>query len=43
MEAVPEIVGGVEDHVHVLVGLRATHRLADVMRELKASSFSLGT
>lgn len=35
---VPEIIGGVEDHVHLLVGLRATHRLADVLREIKAGS-----
>ena len=33
-----EGVGGVSDHVHLLVGLRATHRLADVMRELKKAS-----
>ena len=26
------------DHVHLLVGLRATHRLADVLRELKSVS-----
>ena len=26
------------DHVHLLIGLRATHRLADVLRELKAVS-----
>ncbi len=32
---VPEAVGGVEDHVHLLVGLRATHTLADFVRELK--------
>jgi REP element-mobilizing transposase RayT len=32
---IPEIIGGVEDHVHLLVGLRATHRLADFMQELK--------
>ena len=32
-------VGGVADHVHLLVGLKATHCLADFMRELnKASS-----
>ena len=31
-------VGGVADHVHLLVGLRATHCLADFMRELKKSS-----
>ncbi|MGH9853552.1 MAG: transposase [Blastocatellia bacterium] len=35
---VPETIGGVEDHVHLLVGLRATHRLADVLKEIKASS-----
>lgn len=34
----PEAVGGVADHVHLLVGLRATHCLADVMRELKKAS-----
>jgi len=32
------IVGGVADHVHLLVSLRATHRLSDFMRELKKSS-----
>ena len=30
--------GGVDDHVHLLFGLRATHCLADVVREIKASS-----
>ena len=34
----PEGVGGVADHVHLLVGLKATHCLADVMRELKKAS-----
>jgi putative transposase len=34
----PEGTGGVADHVHLLVGLRATHCLADVMRELKKAS-----
>jgi putative transposase len=34
----PESIGGVSDHVHLLIGLRATHRLADVLRELKAVS-----
>jgi hypothetical protein len=33
-----ESIGGVSDHVHLLIGLRATHRLADVLRELKAVS-----
>lgn len=31
-------VGGVADHVHLLAGLKATHCLADVMRELKKTS-----
>jgi REP element-mobilizing transposase RayT len=31
-------VGGVADHVHLLVGLKATHCLADFMRELKKST-----
>ena len=34
----PETIGGVEDHVHLLVGLRAAHCLADVLKEIKASS-----
>ena len=34
----PEGVGGVADHVHLLVGLKATHCLSDVMRELKKAS-----
>jgi putative transposase len=33
-----EIVGGTADHVHLLVELRATHTLADFMRELKKAS-----
>jgi putative transposase len=35
---VPQGVGGVADHVHLLVGLKATHSLADVLRELKKAS-----
>jgi hypothetical protein len=31
-------VGGIADHVHLLVGLKATHCLADVLRELKKAS-----
>lgn len=36
--AVPFEVGGVSDHVHMLIVLRATHRLADLMREIKSES-----
>lgn len=35
---VPLAIGGVADHVHLLVGLRATHCLADFMREVKRQS-----
>jgi REP-associated tyrosine transposase len=35
---VPLAIGGTADHVHLLFGLRATHRLADVMREIKHTS-----
>ncbi len=35
---VAESVGGVEDHVHILASLNATHRLADLLRELKKAT-----
>ena len=38
MHGVPEIVGGVEDHVHILASLRPVHRIADVLRDLKKES-----
>jgi putative transposase len=38
VDGVPEAIGGVADHVHVLIGLRATARLSDVVRDLKAVS-----
>jgi len=38
MNGVAEIVGGVEDHVHLLTSLRPVHRIADVMRDLKKDS-----
>ena len=34
------MVGGTADHVHLLVELRATHALADFMRDLKRGSSS---
>jgi REP element-mobilizing transposase RayT len=34
----PQGVGGMADHVHLLVSLKATHCLADFMRELKKVS-----
>ena len=38
LDGVPESVGGIADHVHLLVGLKTTHRLCDFMRELKKST-----
>jgi putative transposase len=35
---VPEAVGGIADHVHLLVGLQATHCLADFVRDLKKAA-----
>ena len=32
IKGVPLAIGGIEDHVHLLVGLRATHRLDNVLR-----------
>jgi len=37
-ECVPEAIGGTSDHVHLLIGIRATHRLADVIRDIKQAS-----
>ncbi len=38
LDGIPEAVGGVGDHVHLLLGLGAMHRLADVIREVKSVS-----
>jgi putative transposase len=37
-DGMPQGIGGVADHVHLLVGLKPTHRLSDFMRELKKAS-----
>ncbi len=34
----PEGIGGVDDHVHLLIGLRATACLADLVRDVKSVS-----
>jgi REP element-mobilizing transposase RayT len=34
----PQGVGGVADHVHLLVSLKSTHCISDFMRELKKNS-----
>ena len=36
--AVPLEIGGINDHVHLLIGIKATHRLSDVVREIKSES-----
>src|SRR5438874_7622799 len=38
MDGVAEIVGGVEDYVHLLMSLRPIHCLAYLMRDLKKDS-----
>jgi REP element-mobilizing transposase RayT len=38
LDGVPEAIGGMSDHVHLLIGLRATHTLANVLRETKSVS-----
>lgn len=40
MDAVPLAVGGVDDHVHLLVSLKSKHRLDYLLRDLKADSSS---
>ena len=36
--AFPQAINGWHDHVHLLVGLKATHVLADTVREVKKAS-----
>lgn len=38
LDSSPHAIGGIDDHVHMLIGLKPTHRLSDVMRELKSES-----
>ena len=38
INGVPVAIGGVEDHAHLLIGLRAIHRLDYVVRDIKAGS-----
>ena len=35
---VPEAVGGTNDHIHILAGFRATHCIADVVKDIKVAS-----
>ena len=38
--AIPVRIGGVEDHVHLLIKINATHSVANLVREIKKSSNS---
>lgn len=38
LEGVPLAIGGIEDHVHLLVGLKSLHRLDYFLRDVKADS-----
>jgi REP element-mobilizing transposase RayT len=38
MNAIPEAVGGTGDHVHMLFGLKATHTLSEVLRQVNRGS-----
>lgn len=38
LDAVPLRIGGVADHVHMLVGTKPMHAPADVVREVKKAS-----
>ncbi len=38
MQGKSVIIGGVTDHVHILIGLRPTHAIADLVRETKKAS-----
>lgn len=38
LDAVPLKIGGVEEHVHLLVGCKTTHRPCDLIREIKKAS-----
>ena len=37
-DGIPEAIGGTVDHVHLLVGLRATHSLASFVQDIKQTS-----
>jgi len=41
LDAVPLKIEGVSDHVHLLIGLKGGHSVADVIREVKKSSNGL--
>lgn len=38
LEAFPQEIGGVADHVHLLIGIKPVHAIADLVREVKRVS-----
>jgi putative transposase len=38
INGIPIAIGGTNDHVHLLIGLRATHQLSNVVKEIKVAS-----
>jgi putative transposase len=38
LNGVPECIDGPFDHVHLLIGLKATHTLSEVVRQIKRGS-----
>jgi len=38
MNVIPQTINGPGDHVHILAGLKATHKLAEVLRQVKRAS-----
>jgi putative transposase len=38
LNGLPIAIGGTNDHVHLLIGLRATHQLSNVVKEIKVAS-----
>ena len=37
-EGIPQAIGGTADHVHLLIGLKATHALATFVQDIKQTS-----
>lgn len=35
---IPNAIGGTDNHVHLLIGLQATHKMCDVLQEIKQTS-----
>ncbi len=38
LDAFPQEIGGVADHVHLLMGIKPVHAIADLVREVKRVS-----